>query len=238
MMENHSYSDIIGSSAAPYLNALARSGADFTSMFAITHPSQPNYIALFSGGTRGVTSDVCPQYLSGPNLGTQVRDAGLTFAGYSEGLPNIGNETCSAGGYARKHVPWTNFADLPGTVSQPLSDFPSDFTKLPSLSFVIPNLDHDMHDGTIAEGDAWIRSNLQSYAAWATTHDSQLVITWDEDDRSENNQIPTIIVGAGISAQRVTSRTTSYSLLRYLEDRFGLAHLGAAATALPIPPLK
>jgi acid phosphatase len=234
MMENHSYADIIGSSSAPYINSLASHGADLTSMFSITHPSQPNYVALFSGDTHGVTSDVCPQLLTGANLGSELRSAGLTFAGYSEDLPNTGNQTCAAGPYARKHVPWTDFPNLPGTVSQPFSDFPTDFAKLPALSFVVPNLDHDMHDGTVAQGDTWLRANLQGYVAWAATHDSQLVITWDEDDHSQNNQIPTVIVGAGVAAQRVGTHVTLYSLLRYLEDRFALPHLGKAATATPI----
>jgi acid phosphatase len=234
MMENHSYADVIGSAAAPYINSLAHDGADFTSMFAITHPSQPNYVALFSGSTDGVSSDVCPQLLTAANLGTQLRAAGLSFTGYSEGLPNIGNQTCSSGRYARKHAPWTNFPALPGTVSVPFTDFPTNFADLPTLAFVIPNLDHDMHDGTIAQGDSWLKSNLASYAAWATTHDSQLVVTWDEDDHSQNNQIPTLIVGAGIAAQRVGTHLTLYSLLRYLEDRYALPHLGMAATAPPI----
>ena len=234
VMENHSYSDIIGSGHAPYLNALAARGASLTQMFAITHPSQPNYVALFSGGTHGVTGDACPQTVSGANLATQISAAGLTFAGYSEGLPSIGSTVCTAGHYARRHVPWTNWPAVPGSVSHPFTDFPSSYDQLPTLSFVIPNLDDDMHDGTVAAGDAWLKAHLDAYAQWAATHDSQLVVTWDEDDKSENNQIPTIIVGAGITPQKVSARVTLYSLLRYLEDRLGLPRLGAAATAAPI----
>jgi acid phosphatase len=178
---------------------------------------------------------VCPQILTADNLGHQLLAAGLTFAGYSEDLPNTGNQGCTAGRYARKHAPWTNFGDLRGTVSEPFTAFPSDYSMLPTLSFVVPNLDHDMHDGSVAAGDTWLRNNLAHYATWATTHDSQLVITWDEDDKSADNHIPAMIVGAGISPQRISTRLTHYSLLRYLEDRFGLPHLGKAATATPIP---
>jgi hypothetical protein len=205
-------------------------------MYAITHPSQPNYLALLSGSTQGVTDDVCPQTLSGATLAQQALAAGLGFAGYSEGLPDTGNETCGDGRYARKHAPWTDFPTVPGTASQPFTAFPRDYELLPAVSFVVPNLDHDMHDGTVAEGDAWLRDNLSGYLGWASAHNSQLVVTWDEDDRSADNHIPTIIVGAGVKPQVVTTRLTLYSLLRYLEDRFGLAHLGAAATAATIPP--
>ena len=234
VMENHSYSDVIGYAGAPYLNALARQGADLTQMYAITHPSQPNYLALLSGSTHGVTDDVCPQNLDGQTLAQQALAAGIGFSGYSEGLPNTGNETCGEGRYARKHAPWTDFASVPGTASQPLSDFPRDYSRLPGVCFVIPDLRDDMHDGTVSEGDAWLQANLAGYAQWARSHASQLVITWDEDDHSADNHIPTIIVGAGIAASTITTRLTLYSLLRYLEDRFGLAHLAAAASAVPV----
>lgn len=234
VMENHSFSDVIGAAQAPYLNQLAGSGASLTAMYAIAHPSQPNYLALFSGSTQSVSDDVCPQTLSSPNLAQQLIAAGLSFAAYSEGLPNVAALTCSAGRYARKHAPWTNFANVPGTTSIPFSGFPTDFTKLPSLSFVVPDLSNDMHDGSVSRGDAWVHANLARYATWAVTHGSQLVITWDEDDRSADNHIPTIIIGAGVATQALTTHVTLYSLLRYLEDRFGLAHLGNAATATPI----
>ena len=234
-MENHSYADVIGNPSAPYLNALAKHGANLTSMYALTHPSQPNYVALFSGSTHGVTDDVCPQTLTGDNIGHQLIARGLSFGAYSEGLPAVGSEVCNAGRYARRHAPWTNFANLHGTVSMPFTQFPTDFNRLPALSFVVPDVQDDMHDGTVADGDAWLRSHVQPYAAWAATHDSQLVVTWDEDDKSADNHIPTIIVGAGIEARTIATRLTLYSLLRYLEDRFGLVHLANAATAAPLP---
>jgi phosphatidylinositol-3-phosphatase len=235
MMENRSYADIIGNPQAPYLNELAREGASLTRMYAIRHPSEPNYLALFSGSTQGLTSDGCPHTFAADNLGHQLLQAGLSFAGYSEGLPRTGDETCTAGLYARKHVPWTNFSDLPASVNQPLTNFPSDYSALPTVSFVIPNLNHDMHNGTTAQGDAWLRLHLSSYVTWAASHGSLLIVVWDEDDRSADNQIPTIIVGAGVSPAQVTSRTTTYSLLRLVEARYGLALLGGAATAPLLP---
>src|SRR5438552_18828138 len=84
MEENHTYSQVIGSSSAPYINALAQQGALFTNSYGITHPSQPNYVALFSGSTQGLTDDSCPQTFSGPDLGGQLLAANLSFTGYSD----------------------------------------------------------------------------------------------------------------------------------------------------------
>jgi hypothetical protein len=87
VMENHSYGDIIGNPAAPFINGLARRGALFTQSFAVTHPSEPNYLALFSGSTHGVTDDSCPHVYHAPNLASDLAAAGKSFTGYAEGLP-------------------------------------------------------------------------------------------------------------------------------------------------------
>lgn len=237
VMENHSYSDIIGNSSAPFLNRLAASGASFTQAFAERHPSEPNYLALFSGSTHGLTDDHCPLTYRGPDLGSELRAAGHSFAGYSEGLPRTGSLECTHGRYARRHVPWSDFTDLPASVNRPMSAFPSDPDRLPAVSFVIPDLDHDMHDGTVTAGDDWLRTHLGSYASWAPTHDSLLVVTWDEDDRSESNRIPTIAVGAHVRPGRVAERIDHYRLLRTIEDAFQVPPLGRAARATPISRL-
>ena len=138
-MENHSYADIIGNRAAPFINELARRGALFTHSSAIAHPSEPNYLALFSGSTQGVTDDGCPNRFTAPNLAASLIRAGKTFAGYAEDLPDPGSLVCSAGDYARKHVPWADFGNVPGSVSLPFTSFPAPaFARLPSVSFVIP----------------------------------------------------------------------------------------------------
>ena len=114
VMENHSYADIIGNPAAPFINELASRGALFSRSYAITHPSEPNYLALFSGGTQGVTDDGCPYRFTAPNLAADLMKSGKSFAGYAEDLPGAGSPVCSAGEYARKHVPWTDFSNVPG----------------------------------------------------------------------------------------------------------------------------
>jgi hypothetical protein len=235
VMENHSYSEVIGNTAAPFLNQLARTGAVFTHSYAITHPSEPNYLALFSGSTHGVTDDSCPVQFTAPNLAADLIAAGKTFTGFSENLPAAGSPVCSAGRYARKHVPWTDFRNVPGSVSVPFSRFPvTDFTRLPTVSFVIPNLCNDMHDCSVQTGDAWLRAHLSGYASWAMTHNSLLIITWDEDDGSQANQVLTIFAGQQVKPGRYAERITHYSVLATIEAAYGLPRDGSAAAATPV----
>jgi acid phosphatase len=235
MMENHSYGEVIGNPAAPFLNRLARGGALFTNSHAVTHPSEPNYLALFSGGTQGIAGDDCPVRLSAPNLATQLLAAGHTFAGYAEGLPGTGSLACYAGEYARKHVPWADFANVPAADSKPMTAFPAgDFGRLPTVSFVVPDLCHDMHDCPVAAGDAWLKARIGPYAAWATTHDSLLIVDFDENDGSPGNQIPTIFAGPMVKPGRYGQLITHYSVLRTIEKLYGLRPLGGARSAGPV----
>ena len=234
MEENHSYSDIIGSAQAPYINALAQSGALFTDSHAVTHPSQPNYLELFSGSTQGVTNDNCPHSFAVDNEASQLIAAGRTFVGYSEGLPAEGSLVCTAGEYARKHSPWTNFTNLPVTTNEPYTAFPKKLKKLPTVSWVIPNLDDDMHDGTIAAGDTWLKNNLTATATWAMTHNSLLIVTWDEDDGSQDNQIPTFFIGPMVKQGQYSEHITHDNVLATIEAMYGLAPLGNAANVKPI----
>lgn len=235
MEENHSYSDIIGNADAPYINALAQAGALFTNSFAISHPSQPNYLDLFSGSNQGVTDDSCPHtFKKVANEESELLAKALTFRGYSEGLPNRGSEVCTQGEYARKHVPWTNFTNDPGKYSLPFTSFPVDYGKLPAVSWVIPDLLDDMHDGTVTEGDTWLNDNLSGYATWAQSHNSLLIVTWDEDDGSQNNQVATIFVGQMVKPGRYGEKIDHYTVLRTIEAMYGLKALGNAAGVKPI----
>jgi phosphatidylinositol-3-phosphatase len=235
VMENHSYADIIGNPDAAFINQLARSGALFTRSYAVTHPSQPNYLALFSGSTQGVPDDSCPLTFAAPNLAASLTGAGMSFAGYAEGLPAAGSLACSQGEYARKHVPWTDFSNVSGSVSEPFTSWPAGhFAQLPTVSFVIPDLCHDMHDCSVAVGDAWLRSRLGGYADWAMRNDSLLILTWDENDGSPDNQIPTIFVGQRVRPGRYAEPVTHYSVLATIEAAYALPRDGQAATARPI----
>jgi phosphatidylinositol-3-phosphatase len=234
MEENHSYSQIIGSTDAPYINSLAAEGASFTDSHAITHPSQPNYLALFSGSTHEVTSDSCPHTFSTANLGSELITLKWTFAGFSEELPAPGSKVCTSGEYARKHVPWTDFSDLSSSVNQPFTAFPTDFNELPAVSWVIPDLLHDMHSGTIKAADSWLKTHLASYVRWAKDNNSLLIVTWDENNDAPGNQISTIFVGPMVKPGRYSQDITHYSVLRTVEVMYGLSYLGQAASAKTI----
>jgi acid phosphatase len=234
MEENHGYSQIIGSPQAPYINTLASQGALFTGSHGIAHPSQPNYLALFAGGTQGITNDSCPHAFSGQSLESELITAGKTFTGYAEGLPSVGSETCVSGEYARKHAPWTDFSKDISKDNEPFTSFPQDFTKLPAVTWVIPNLLHDMHDGTIQQADAWLQQHLLAYVTWANTHDSLLIVTWDEDQGTIPNHIATIFVGPMVKPGKYGQTITHYNVLRTIEDMYKLPHLGHSSTATPI----
>jgi acid phosphatase len=231
--ENRSQTNIIGNKAAPFINQLAAGGAMMAQSFAELHPSEPNYYALFAGNTL-VNANVCP--VNGgntPNLGSQLLGAGYTFAGFAESLPAVGSPACSAGKYARKHVPWASFTNIPGSRSLPFSAFPTapNYPGLPTVSLVIPNLDNDMHDGSITRGDTWLYDNLSQYAAWARANNSLLILTWDEDDNTPRNQIPTVFYGAGVRPGTYNEPISHYNVLSTLEEMYGLPKLGYATRA-------
>ena len=252
--ENHAARNILGNSAeAPFINSLAARGVSLTNMAAIMHPSQPNYLELFSGGNQGVRDNSKPSALpfTTPNLAAALRAAGKTFIGYSQSLPSPGDartvSTVRYEGvtavtvYARKHVPWTNWQSsaqpqppntLPPAVNRPFTHFPRDFNSLPTVAFVIPDQDHDMHNHTdpIAKGDLWLRKHLADYANWAARHNSLLIVTWDEDDFASGNRIPTILVGAHLRPGPNAGAWTLHNLLRTLTDLNGLAPIGRTET--------
>lgn len=220
VLENHSFSQIIDGNDAPFIQELAQGGALFTRSFAHTHPSQPNYFALFSGSTHGVT-DNNDHTLDGPTLADALAGRGKTFLGYAED------------GAPRKHKPWASFRRVEA-VGRSFRDFPQDFSTLPTVSFVVPNDQNNMHDGSIAQADRWLGRNLDRYAQWCMTHDSLLVVTFDEDDGSERNRIPTLFVGESVVPGRYDQRIDHYGVLRTILALTDLPPLGRAAFATPI----
>jgi phosphatidylinositol-3-phosphatase len=237
VMENHAYSQIIGSASAPYINSLKSGGALLTASYAITHPSQPNYFALFSGSTQGITDDSCytPGFSSAPNLASELAAAGKSWASYNESLPSQGSTTCSSGQYARKHNPWFGFKNVPTSTAKMFSQFPTDFTTLPKVSFVTPNLCSDMHDCSVSTGDTWLKNHLGAYATWAKTHNSVLIVTFDEDNSLSGNRIATVLYGQPVIAGSSSgTRYNHYNVLRTIEDMYGTSHAGNAASATDI----
>ncbi len=245
--ENTSASRVFGNSSAPYINALATNGAKFTNSFALFHPSQPNYIALYSGSNQGVRGDgyIKTKYTT-PNLGRELIDAGKTYATYSEDLPSVGYDGKSYGDYVRKHNPSANWMGtgqnrIPATTNQPFTAFPSNFNNLPSVSFVVPNLCSDGHDScaplnnSVLQYDRWIQTNLDAYKKWCLNNNSLLIVTYDEDDFTNSNKIATVFYGAHVATGVYSKSINHYNVLRTIEDAFGLStHAGAAATSSPI----
>jgi hypothetical protein len=230
IFENHEQGQVVGASNGSYLTGLSAQGAGFTQSYAVEHPSQPNYLDLFSGSNQGVRDDSCPHTFAADNIAHQLIGAGHTFVGYSESLPAPGAQSCSSGSYARKHAPWANFTDLSQPqISRPYSTFPSDFSTLPTYSWVVPNLCDDMHSCPVATGDGWARAHLDAYAQWAKHHNSLLIVTFDEDDAAGGNRIATVFVGDHISPGRYSERIDHFTVLRTIEDMYHLTALGSAA---------
>ncbi len=293
--ENHSFGDIIGNSAAPNINALAAAGANIVNAstdpngntsgsHAVRHPSQPNYLELYSGSNQGTIQDghpgttsepfSSPPPFTTPNLGAALRNAEFGFATYSQTLPSVGFDGDSAAGYQRKHNPvanWMNDSNpttnqLPSSVNQPFTAFqaiaasPGGFANLPTVSFVVPDQQNDMHDGTIQQADDWLKANIiDTYLPWATTHNSLLIVTWDEDgDNTASNQIPTIFAGAKVKPGNYTETNLNsnnphvgspsdpgiqtptgtamnhYNVLSTIEDIYGLTHIGGSLNRRPV----
>jgi len=248
--ENHSYGQIIGSPNAPYINQLAKEGALFKNSHGVAHPSQPNYLAIFSGGIQGVKDDRCLKDSSfqTDNLGASLLKAGYTFKGYGQTMPSAGftgcyaqkSELTNAFLYGRKHCPWVNWLgsgenQFPDSLSQPMTAFPTDFSKLPTVSFVIPDMDYDMHNiggpgdsAAIRRGDEWLQKNLSKYVEWAKTHNSLLIFTFDEDDFESVNHIPTIFAGPMVKGGLYSKKINHYNVLRTIEAMYNLSPSGDA----------
>jgi len=215
--ENHSFGEIVGNPQAPYINALASGGALLTNYHAVTHPSQPNYLALYAGSTFGI-ADSGIYNLPDPTLATVLQAGGRSFIGYVDP------------GSPRRHNPWESFPEG-FTLERGISVLPDDFSQLPDVSFVIPNLDDDMHDGTVAQADTWLRDHIDAYAQWAVTHHSLLMVVWDEDDSSAGNRIPGILYGANIHPGTYDTSYDHYDILASLAGSFALTAPNNGATA-------
>lgn len=234
IMENRDYDLVIGSSQAPYINGtLVPEAALMTNSHAITHPSQPNYLGLFSGSTQGITDDSCPHSFSSVNAGEELLAAGLTFDGYSESMPYNGYTGCSSGEYARKHNPWVNFTNVPATSNLVYKSF---VTPPSTLTIVVPNLCDDMHDCSTQAGDTWLSKNLPPILKYDKKHNGLFILTWDEADPDSNgqNQIATLLIGPMVKPGKYNQNITHYSTLRTLEDIAGVACTASACQASDI----
>lgn len=246
--EDHSYSQILGPSFPgiesfptvlpnpltedPYIRQLASLGASMTNMVSVSHPNGITYQALFSGMIPK-PDYIPPQPYTQPNIASELIAAGDTFGGYSESLPKTGYTGGDSGLYARQHNAWVDFGNVPQSDNLPFSKFSRNYSKLPTVSYVIPNADDNMHSGSVSNADNWLRQNLSGYAQWLWKHNSMLVVTWDESHTS-SDQIPTFFLGPMVTAGNYSQSVTQANLLSTLEGMYGLAPTGRSASAPPI----
>ena len=244
VMENKTYDQIVGAPTAPFINDLIAKSGLSTRFQAIGHPSQPNYLALFSGSVQGVTDDKPHDLTGGANIADQLEAAGRTWRVYAENVPTgCSNVPTASGGpdgtgkYARKHEPAISFTSISGNPARcaHIAPFTGFDPTAADFEFIVPNLCNDMHDCPVGTGDAWLRDFLPKITGSAAYRDQGVVfVTWDEgaDGTNPPNRIATI-VASPLVAPGTKSGTphTHFSLLRTIQDGFGLDCLAASCAA-------
>ena len=247
-MENKEYGSIVGSRAAPYENGLIARYGLATNMYAETHPSEPNYVAMTSGGLQGVRSDGFYK-LSAPSVFDQIEAAGRTWHVYAQDYPGgCYGGSVSAGGvdgpgfageYARKHNPAISYLSItrdPARCAN-ITHLAGFDPAAADFEMIVPNLINDMHSSSVAAGDAFLKAFVPGIVASPAFADSVLFITWDEGgtSRGGGGHIATIVVSPGMTpASRNTTAATHYSMLRTIEDAWRMPYLGQAAAATPL----
>jgi phosphatidylinositol-3-phosphatase len=249
-MENHSYDTIVGSSQAPYINSLAAECGLATNYHNISHPSLPNYIGATSGLGFAAVQKFEPDCNPSPGCSTSapsVFGQGETWKAYEESMPS----NCypvNSGEYAVRHNPPPYYTTLTGcsTFDVPYSQLATDLAgnTLPAFSFITPNVIDDMHDGTIADGDTWLASNLPAIFNSPEYQDGSTAVflTWDEGEGGTALNCATNTTDVGchvativISPSTVPGTTSAtpfnhYSLLGTAEQLLGLPELGLASS--------
>jgi phosphatidylinositol-3-phosphatase len=242
VLENHEYSQVVGNDQAPYLNELAAQGALLTNFYAVTHPSLPNYLAILGGSTFGITYDCTGCSARDPNLALQLSKAGLSWRAYMEGMP----KPCFQGGwaypYAKKHDPFMYFPSIRESRRcrwvVPASRLQAELRtgRLPRFGWLTPDLCNDAHDCGLPTADRYLATIVPQILHAVGPH-GFLVLTFDEGISSQRGggRIATILLGPDVrNGAKIGASYTHYSLLRTLEDAFGLAHLRAARQAQPL----
>jgi phosphatidylinositol-3-phosphatase len=244
VFENHEATEIAGSSSAPTFNALARSYASLTNYDAVAHPSLPNYLALVSGSTQGITSDCTGCIVSARSLADTLEAAGKTWKTYADDLPYRGFTGSSAGRYAKKHDPFLYFRTVVDSRARrtrvvPFTQLARDLARhrLPDFSLVVPNLCDDMHDCSVATGDAWLKARIVPLLHSPELRGGVVFVVFDEgtSDTGGGGRIEALALGPTVRRDsRFTKATNHYGLLRTIEDAWGLPRLGHSRTGTPI----
>ena len=236
--ENQNSTTILGNPAAPYINKLAKDNALATNYRAVSHPSLPNYLALTSGTTAGFTNDCDPGpgcTAQVPNITDSIEKSGRTWKMYAESMPKACTPR-NSGLYGVRHNPFMYYPSVTNNAAScakhvvPLTQLATDLKSaatLPDYVFISPNTCNDMHDCPVATGDTWLSHQVPKIldSPAFTTQNSLLALTWDEDE-SANNTVVTIFAGpAAKKSYESAVPYTHYSLLRTIENLWGLAPL-------------
>lgn len=235
VLENVGYENVVGSSNAPYINnTLLPLGTLYSESHGVALDSLPNYLALFSGSKQGVTSNNCMDHpykpngpFTVPNLYTRLTKNGFTCVGYMESLPYAGFSGCSAKPYFAKHNPFVFFTNVPGSAWVPYTAQ----TTWPNCAWIIPNVRHDMHNGTdsadkVKRGDLWLSQEMPDIIAYCNENNGLLILTMDEGPRTNKNHIFTLLIGNREAQGALEgTRVDHYSMLRRITDNFGVAPL-------------
>jgi hypothetical protein len=244
VFENHEENAIAGNPEAPTFNALGRRYARLTRYYAVAHPSLPNYLALVSGSTHGITTDCTDCVVGTRSLADTLTAAGKTWRAYAEGLPASGFTGGSAGMYAKKHNPFLYFAAVARSRAGrdrvvPFRQLGRDLAahRLPDFSLVVPDLCHDMHDCSVATGDAWLKEHIVPLLGSPELRGGVVFVVFDEgtSDAEGGGHVEALALGPAVRPGSVFARTTNhYGLLRTIEDAWHLPRLGLSAKATPI----
>ena len=219
--------------AAPAIAALASRFILATSYHAVARPSLPNYLAMTSGSTWGITDDGY-HALPATGIGAQLTAAGIPWRAYMEGM--TGSCMSSPYPYALKHDPFAYYGGTCPANVVPLDRLDADLAgDTPRLAWITPGLCHDAHDCAIGEAGAWLDALVARIVASAAWRESGvLFVVWDEGDGGDENLVP-LIFGTNATAPGQTAVPYDhYSLLATLEELFGLARLGNAKDATAI----
>lgn len=242
--ENHSYGDVINNSSMPYLNSLASQYGLATQYFANLHPSLPNYLMLTTGQLE-TTLDSFAGAIDDDNIVREFVNAGKSWKAYLESIPSPAYLASDSGLYVKRHDPFAYLSDVQNSSTQaanlvPFAQFTTDLANnaLPQYSFIVPNLDDDAHDGSLAQADAWLQTNIAPLITNSAFQSSGLlVIVFDEGDQSDINhgggQVACVLVGTRVKpGYKSTTFYQHQSLLRLVMASSGVDKFpGAAATA-------
>ncbi len=243
VMENKELGDIVGSASAHYINDLIDHYGLATNFTAVAHPSQPNYVALFSGSTQGIKDDK-QHTVSATNLADQLEAKGKTWKMYQQNFPSACFTGMTASGgkdgdgkYLRRHNPAISFSNISGSASRcaNIVDFSRFDPAAADFEMIIANACNDMHDCSIEQGDQFLQQFVPTIVdsdAWKSG--GVLFITWDEGttNKGGGGQVPTIVISPRVPGGLQSSAPHNhYSLLRTIQDAWGLGCLGQTCSA-------